>query len=819
MLLNPSHKVTLSGLPPDVLDAYVRYKKGTRALVTWFIQYSPSPNRQVKKLPIKELESLAQIVSKKLRSLPDIVHFHFRETIAARTRLSKYFRHIDESADDEVTVNHEHFTTSLARIYDDLCACCGRPDTKSQPHSGRSRSSSLSDGLVNQYNGLSVEECQEYEDEESTSPISQGCPECTATSPPNCGGSGLDAHFADDELGTMLEVAAAVQRIQGISSSVEHCWHLAGKGNLSFTVASFVTNVAFASLRQVGIELLGRDENLALSVLHQMFCSFNRSGTVEAPSPNGNSESTNHLLLDQLQKIEQCLLHYRDRHPSSLVKASSASSTQKSNEYLQGSSIHDDTIIHHFISNILDLVTSKAIPTTIVRNSTPIYADLGYFVTHPDEQTQSWSAVLGLNLLITSSIAYHKSIGTSNAGSKCRLVALRLAQQASSQVKAMISDKICFPCRCSQTLAYHLQNLEEDLYSYARYKCWDLYFQSPWVAGNHALEILDLCHYYGIRLLNYRHYVGAVLHSYNVLKQLGGLAEIPILEKLCEQFRSVFFPGGNQPEANFRACWSRYIGARLKFNSKKGHKKRNSRDGWCMVVPPHAARRAAGLSLGLRNGDDEQQQEKHDCILYRIKQQDYHLSNGLWNSLDTSASPQSETKNSKKGRSSSTTSRSFESSKSKSSDSDTYFDRLLHLAHTVQRSVVSTPTQSDSDSDSEPDNSAPPAIAIEGDEVPDSHTDVSLPSARINLFTVFSKCALVVSRLSDSTHTSDTEKGINCICFASALLTGADRIVDNKKWGRVDSWKKSERECVNETKKAIKELFESVKEEEWVWNI
>lgn len=112
MLLNPSHKITFSGLPPDVLDAYVRYKKGSRALVAWLIQYSPTPNRRVKTLPIKELEALAKTAAKRLRAVPDMVHFYFRETITSRKRLSKYFRaQVDESAVDVDTINHEHFTT------------------------------------------------------------------------------------------------------------------------------------------------------------------------------------------------------------------------------------------------------------------------------------------------------------------------------------------------------------------------------------------------------------------------------------------------------------------------------------------------------------------------------------------------------------------------------------------------------------------------------------------------------------------------------------------------------------------------------------
>ena len=112
MLLNPTHEITLSGLPPDVLDAYVRYKKGTRAIVAWVVQYAPSRYVGARSLPIKELARLATSLTGKIKQLPDVVHFHFRETIAARKRLSKYFRgNRDESLENLDTVNHEHFTT------------------------------------------------------------------------------------------------------------------------------------------------------------------------------------------------------------------------------------------------------------------------------------------------------------------------------------------------------------------------------------------------------------------------------------------------------------------------------------------------------------------------------------------------------------------------------------------------------------------------------------------------------------------------------------------------------------------------------------
>jgi len=120
MLLNASHKITLSGLPDDVLDAYVRYKKGTRAIVNWLtkVQNGPPRLKALRSLPLKEMALLAQIVSHQGTALPDIIHFHFRETIAARRLLTKHFRkQVDESPEDIDTVNHEHFTTRYANIH------------------------------------------------------------------------------------------------------------------------------------------------------------------------------------------------------------------------------------------------------------------------------------------------------------------------------------------------------------------------------------------------------------------------------------------------------------------------------------------------------------------------------------------------------------------------------------------------------------------------------------------------------------------------------------------------------------------------------
>lgn len=519
-----------------------------------------------------------------------------------------------------------------------------------------------------------------------------------------------------------------------------------------------------------------------MGALHRLFCQFNRSS--REGSSGENDETANHLLLDQLQKMEQALFHYRDGHQSLAIR-SCPTCIQKPADYLQSSSGDDRTGSHRLAEAILDniyhLITSRDIPSSIVRNSSPTYADAGYLITRPEEQVQSWSAVFGLHLLNSGYRSYLQSIGSTNAISRCRLTALRLAQQASSQISVLLKDKTCWPCRCTQTLAFHLQNLEADLRAYAKHRCWDLYFQSPWVAGNHVLEILDLCHYYGMRVFNYRHYVGAVLHSYNVLQQLGGLETIPVLESLCTQFSGVFFPGGNRPKASFRASWGRYVGARLKF--KKGHK-RNDRDSWCMAIPAHAARRAAGL--GAKSEYDEL---RLDCLLFKIKQQDYYLSDEQWDNLDGTKAP------SKDGRKDSSGRRSSSISTSASS-------RNLNL--NLNLSSKGTPLTA-------------LAEALQGTF--DQSDSTLLPMPRLNLFAVFEYCVRVVSRLSDATHTGKEERGMNCICFASSILTAADRICDSRRLGRVETWKKDERECVNLTKEAIHDVFNGLKPAQWLWDV
>lgn len=98
---------------------------------------------------------------------------------------------------------------SLAQIYADLCACCGKPNHQVKSNKVSRKSALSTYGLVNHYNKLLVEDVDESDTEERLPPSE--CSECSINAPPSCDDNGLDISFVGDQLGEALEITAAVQ--------------------------------------------------------------------------------------------------------------------------------------------------------------------------------------------------------------------------------------------------------------------------------------------------------------------------------------------------------------------------------------------------------------------------------------------------------------------------------------------------------------------------------------------------------------------------------------------------------------------------------
>ena len=173
-------------------------------------------------------------------------------------------------------------------------------------------------------------------------------------------------------------------------------------------------------------------------------------------------------------------------------------------------------------------------------------------------------------------------------------------------------------------------------------------------------------------------------------------------------------------------------------------------------MAPHAARRAAGLGVG-----EEPLANKDECLLFKIKQQDYYMSDTQW----TAVSPEKDSKS-----------------------------RLEALTSMIETELHPTGT-------------------------------MPIAAARINAFEVFELCVKIISSLSDASHTDPKEQGINCLCFASAIIDGGDRIIHARNLGNVKgaAWTKCERESVLDLiARAIKKETAPSKHRDicrWTWSI
>lgn len=657
----------------------------------------------------------------------------------------------------------------MTKIYIDLCVCCGEPKTKCPSSNQQAVNDGGTEKLRNHFECLSLEDGSEVEDASSLEP-SPSCPECTTEPAPPCSGTVSDLPLAEDDVLLTIEVGLILQRLSQLFEEVRMVWTHVSHGRETFVAASFVTNVAAASMKQLEQRMRELTGNVDLEYLQEICSTLH--GDRDGACPTWIRSVVEGLIYAKTA-VRRCTGSHQQSAPTQPHRV-----TQNLCEFVRCAGCHNSgassTLMEPLMDNMIHLVQGGFIASGVVRNSTPLCDGLGCVLQDLDNKSAELRLILGLTLLSESNVNY---VGAAQALAKppsCRLVALRFAQQAAKVVGHVLQDKTCFPCRCTQTLAFHLQNLETDLLGYASYKCWDLFFQSPWVAGNHILEMLDMCQYYGMKLFSYRHYVGSVLHSYNVLQQLAGLEKIPLFEWLCNHYQNTFFPGG-RPTNNFRACWSRYIGARLKF--KKGHKSHNHRDSWCMAIPAHAAQKAAGLGI-----TKEERDNKDECLLFRIKQQGYDTESMEWSTVE--------------GKSSRAGGAAFpHSSKLTRSGSDTEQYQQQGQLWTLLQHV---------------------------EELLCSSSESIIPQARLNHFAVFATCVRTIATLSDATHTDAKDKGTNCICFANAILSGGDRIVQARKLGRTTAscWTKDEREGVLKmTTEAMKESVQGRWPEDWVWEL
>lgn len=186
--------------------------------------------------------------------------------------------------------------------------------------------------------------------------------------------------------------------------------------------------------------------------------------------------------------------------------------------------------------------------------------------------------VFGMEMLLSTYKAFLWPDGEPNKRN-CRIVALQFANEVSQSISTAASaidtiDGYVEPGLVVQSL--HLRTSVESLKEYVSEQRFDLYYQAPWTAGCHIVEILDMAFATGVLLCCEIGYVCAVLHLYNALRRLDApINKILLLDQLCQVLLDPLFLG-TLPRENFISHFRRATGQRIK--------KENDADGDTSVL-------------------------------------------------------------------------------------------------------------------------------------------------------------------------------------------------------------------------------------------
>lgn len=174
----------------------------------------------------------------------------------------------------------------------------------------------------------------------------------------------------------------------------------------------------------------------------------------------------------------------------------------------------------------------------------------------------------GMEMLLSSYKAYLCS--SDHKQPNCRVLSLSFANHVLNSIRSCV-QYLHWLCLCQDTDRCTCLQMEWicdfqcKLQAYVQEIRFDLYYQAPWVAAGHMIEVLYWSMYEGIDLCCGTNYVTAVLHLYNALREvIPNMRRVLWLDEMCNIFRDSLFLG-SLPQSNF----SSVFGEHLVVNSSK----------------------------------------------------------------------------------------------------------------------------------------------------------------------------------------------------------------------------------------------------------
>lgn len=349
-------------------------------------------------------------------------------------------------------------------------------------------------------------------------------------------------------------------------------WADAASGKLSIIVAGFLTNTAYHAAKRTIQSSSGLSNNAILIYKWHLTKRDFRIRFTNIPElQHGYQRFANNLgLRHYWQILHHCRTfdEYKNILPTASCQQNPIALIHKLVDSRESHQL-DDLAFDKMQESMRHLLVSGRAISALEEEpmkAEPLLPALDAALRDPKSPIQT-HLVFGMDMLLST---YKSFLWPKEQTNKvnCRIASLKFANDIIKSITNCMPclEKLCLcptPDHCTCPSKQYICEFRGKLELYVQEKRFDLYYQAPWVASGHMIEILCSSMYEGVNLCCASNYVMAVLHLYNALLEVSPqMQPVTWLDQMCVIFTKSLFPG-SIPKSNFSSVFRRSSGGHL----------------------------------------------------------------------------------------------------------------------------------------------------------------------------------------------------------------------------------------------------------------
>jgi hypothetical protein len=596
---------------------YESYKKGTATI----IDYLQSPgkktplNSSAPRLPVSRVFSLAQELAAKAVSPPKYIRDAFDLVLVNRRKITEYHERTQKDKETiDSTEQHKHFNETLARAYDVLF-----------PDSTLSRKAAKKAKAAARISGQTAPSVPPKIDFTSTNLFETISNKIELESPSKSASKDPDrdippptklSAIEDDPLEKYTILDIYVTGVTGAISTCRSYWEECAQDKITLPLAGWLTMFSQELIR-LAAEPYDRQYGGFSGTLEEWAQGKKQANEFGKVEPDVDhplyltcaDRHPHDIALDtgKVWPLWATLKNFRDLENSALQSgtytiystniplakyigtaglehwkrkqvAEGSETSKAADDTSSGLSLltidnddeHENKIFHGLFRDIL-YATFAPKQDILPKSATPLDAELWNFMEHPGVQLSN-SLGFGIRLFVETTRSYVWTTSGMNGLPNLWQQTLEFARYASdsiSECRHLVKDDTNYAEYFNEQLFEKWDELLQIVNGIRLRTRFDLYHQSPWVAGAFTSGILADVQFLGVNLLTQGGFFGLTLHLYNMLRHISTCREIVVLEKLCGLFTNEVFMNETRPTSRFSNLIVLFCGAELSIHKGK----------------------------------------------------------------------------------------------------------------------------------------------------------------------------------------------------------------------------------------------------------